>query len=136
MHRCLQRTAVAALCLSSFNQCLRSQYTNELREFYTVIAPFQAHVAIKARPNCLITKIPIPVFHISLHNKPGIEIGVVPGNGADHSTLAAVKAEMYPGIFYFLFMMRHGFYILLSSLLHIGYEIFNLLHKALTIASR
>jgi hypothetical protein len=99
---------VAALSLSSFNQCLRSQYTNELGEFYTVIAALQAHIAIKAGPNCLIVKIPIPVFHISLDYKPGIKLGVVPGNRADHSTLAAVKTKMYTGIFYFLLMFRHG----------------------------
>src|SRR4030042_4616099 len=118
MHPCLQRTAVAALCLSSFNQCLRSQYTNELGEFYTVIAPLQAHIAIKAGPNCLITKVTVPVFHISLDYEPRIKIGVVPGNRTDHSTLAAVKAEMYSSIFYFLFMVRHGFCVLFSRLLY------------------
>jgi len=74
------------------------------------------------------------MFHIPLDDKPRIEIGVVPGNRTDHGTLAAVKAEMYPGILYFLSMMRHGF--LLSRLLYLGDEILDLFDEAFAVASR
>src|SRR4030042_546620 len=107
MHHRLQCPAMAALCLSSFAKCLSSQNTNKLREFHAVVAPLQAHIAIETSPDCFILKITPLLLCVPLDYKSWVKLRVVLSNRTDHRTFAAIKAEMYSCIFYFLFAIRH-----------------------------
>src|SRR4030042_818431 len=111
MHHRLQCPAMAALCLSSFAKCLSSQNTNKLREFHAVVAPLQAHIAIEASPDCFILKISGLLLCISLDYKSRVKLRVISSNRTDHRTFATIKAEMYSGILYFLFTIKHCAFI-------------------------
>src|SRR4030042_7189468 len=107
MHHGLQCPAMAALRLSSFAKCLSSQNANKLGEFHAVVAPLKAHIAIQARPDCFILTIHALLFCVPLYYKPWVKLRVVLRNRTDHRTFATIKAEMYSGILYFLFTIKH-----------------------------
>ena len=120
---------MAATGLAFFTFGIRPQNADELREFDPVITSFQAHITIEARPNGLVVVVPTPVLHISLDYEPGIKIRIIPGNGANHGALTAVKAEMYPRIFDFLSMFSHGLNISLAGARQLIKETLDLVHK-------
>ena len=98
---------MTVLYFSTLLQCLIPQGSDEIREFYVVVTPFRAHIAIDAGPYCLVCRAMAILSQYFLYYTARVKLRIIVSHGANHGAFPTVKAETDPGIDYSVLQIQH-----------------------------